>query len=143
MKNLNIMKKSIKKNWILLMTCLMMMSSVYSQTASNNDCIVPCSALKNALKLKVQYDYCYNQLSVTRDSILLLDSINHQKDTIILNKNKEISLLNDNIIQKDKIVTEHSNRADFYKKEVVRQKRLKLLSIGSGILGVVASILFL
>ena len=62
---------------------------------------------------------------------------------IILNKNKEISLLNDNIIQKDKIVTEHSNRADFYKKEVVRQKRLKLLSIGSGILGVVASILFL
>jgi len=125
------------------MTCLMMMSSVYSQTASNNDCIVPCSALKNALKLKVQYDYCYNQLSVTRDSILLLDSINHQKDTIILNKNKEISLLNDNIIQKDKIVTEHSNRADFYKKEVVRQKRLKLLSIGSGILGVVASILFL
>jgi hypothetical protein len=125
------------------MTCLMMMSSVYSQTASNNDCIVPCSALKNALKLKVQYDYCYNQLSVTRDSILLLDSINHQKDTIILNKNKEIFLLNDNIIQKDKIVTEHSNRADFYKKEVVRQKRLKLLSIGSGILGVVASILFL
>jgi hypothetical protein len=121
----------------------MMMSSVYSQTASNNDCIVPCSALKNALKLKVQYDYCYNQLSVTRDSILLLDSINHQKDTIILNKNKEIFLLNDNIIQKDKIVTEHSNRADFYKKEVVRQKRLKLLSIGSGILGVVASILFL
>jgi hypothetical protein len=125
------------------MTCLMMMSSVYSQTASNNDCIVPCSALKNALKLKVEYDYCYNQLSVTRDSILLLDSINLQKDTIILNKNKEISLLNDNIIQKDKIVTEHSNRADFYKKEVDRQKRLKLLSIGSGILGVVASILFL
>jgi hypothetical protein len=125
------------------MTCLMMMSSVYSQTASNNDCIVPCSTLKNALKVKVQYDYCYNQLSVTRDSIVLLDSINLQKDTIILNKNKEISLLNDNIIQKDKIVTEHSNRADFYKKEVVRQKRLKLLSIGSGILGVVASILFL
>jgi hypothetical protein len=121
----------------------MMMSSAYSQKTSNNDCIVPCNTLKNALKLKVEYDYCYNQLSVTRDSILLLDSINHQKDTIILNKNKEIFLLNDNIIQKDKIVTEHSNRADFYKKEVVRQKRLKLLSIGSGILGVVASILFL
>jgi hypothetical protein len=125
------------------MVCLMMTSSVYSQTPSNDNCIVPCSALKNALKLKVEYDYCYNQLKISRDSISLLEIINLQKDTIILNKNKEISLLNDNIIQKDKIVTEHSNRADFYKKEVVRQKRLKLLSIGSGILGVVASILFL
>jgi hypothetical protein len=125
------------------MVCLMMTSSVYSQTPSNDNCIVPCSALKNALKLKVEYDYCYNQLKISRDSISLLEIINLQKDTIILNKNKEIFLLNDNIIQKDKIVTEHSNRADFYKKEVVRQKRLKLLSIGSGILGVVASILFL
>jgi len=125
------------------MTCLMMMSSLYSQKTSNNDCIVPCSTLKNALKVKVQYDYCHNQLSVIRDSIILLDSINLQKDTIILSKNKEIYLLNDDIIQKNKIATEHSNRADFYKKEVVRQKRLKLLSIGSGILGVVASILFL
>jgi len=125
------------------MVCLMMTSSVYSQTPSNDNCIVPCSALKNALKLKVEYDYCYNQLKISRDSISLLEIINLQKDTIILNKNKEISLLNDNIIQKDKIVTEHSNRADFYKKEVVRQKRLKLLSIGSGILGIVASILFL
>ena len=125
------------------MVCLMMTSSVYSQTPSNDNCIVPCSALKNALKLKVEYDYCYNQLKISRDSISLLEIINLQKDTIILNKNKEIFLLNDNIIQKDKIVTEYSNRADFYKKEVVRQKRLKLLSIGSGILGVVASILFL
>ena len=82
MKNLNIMKKSIKKNWILLITCLMMMSSVYSQTASNNDCIVPCSALKNALKLKVEYDYCYNQLKISRDSISLLEIINLQKVTI-------------------------------------------------------------
>ena len=136
-------KKSIKKNWILLITCLMMMSSVYSQTASNNDCIVPCSALKNALKLKVEYEYCVNQLKIARDSIYFLENINLQKDSIILNKNKEISLLNDNIVQKDKIVTEHSNRAEFYKKEVAKQRRLKLLSIGSGILGVVASILFL
>jgi hypothetical protein len=125
------------------MICLMMTSLVHSQTPSNDNCIVPCSTLKNALKLKVEYDYCYNQLKISRDSISWLEIINLQKDTIILNKNKEISLLNDNIIQKDKIVTEHSNRADFYKKEVGRQKRLKLLSIGSGILGIVASILFL
>ena len=121
----------------------MMTSLVHSQTPSNDNCIVPCSTLKNALKLKVEYDYCYNQLKISRDSISWLEIINLQKDTIILNKNKEISLLNDNIIQKDKIVTEHSNRAEFYKKEVAKQRRLKLLSIGSGILGVVASILFL
>jgi hypothetical protein len=121
----------------------MMTSLVHSQTPSNDNCIVPCSALKNALKLKVEYEYCVNQLKIARDSIYLLENINLQKDSIILNKNKEISLLNDNIVQKDKIVTEHSNRAEFYKKEVAKQRRLKLLSIGSGILGVVASILFL
>ena len=121
----------------------MMTSLAHSQTPSSDNCIVPCSALKNALKLKVEYEYCVNQLKIARDSIYFLENFNLQKDSIILNKNKEISLLNDNIVQKDKIVTEHSNRAEFYKKEVAKQRRLKLLSIGSGILGVVASILFL
>jgi len=116
---------------------------VYSQTASNNDCIVPCSALKNALKLKVEYDYCYNQLKIVRDSISLLDSINCQQDTIILNKNKEIILLEDNIVQVNKIATEHEQRANFYKGEADKQKRLKNISIGGGILGVLLSILFL
>jgi superfamily II DNA/RNA helicase len=110
---------------------------VHSQTPSNDNCVVPCSALKNALKVKVQYDYCYNQLSVTRDSILLLDSISHQKDTIIFNKNKEI------IVQVNKIATEHEQRANFYKGEADKQKRLKNISIGGGILGVLLSILFL
>ena len=44
------------------------------------------------LKLKVKYDYCYNQLKIARDSISLLDSVNCQQDTIILNKNQEIIL---------------------------------------------------
>jgi hypothetical protein len=121
----------------------MMTSLVHSQTPSNDNCVVPCSALKNALKVKVQYDYCYNQLSVTRDSILLLDSISLQKDTIIFNKNKEIILLEDNIVQVKKIATEHEQRANFYKGEADKQKRLKNISIGGGILGVLLSILFL
>ena len=125
------------------MTCLMMMSSVYSQTASNNDCIVPCSALKNALKLKVEYDYCYNQLKIVRDSISLLDSIKCQQDTIILNKNKEIILLENNVTQIKKIAAEHEERGNFYKSEVDKQKRLKNIAIGGGILSVILSILFL
>jgi hypothetical protein len=125
------------------MVCLMMISSVHSQTPSNDNCIVPCSALKNALKLKVEYDYCYNQLRITRDSISLLDSINSQKDTIILNKNKEIILLEDNVKQVKKIATEHEERGNFYKSEVDKQKRIKNISIGGGILGVILSILFL
>ena len=121
----------------------MMISSVYSQTPSNNDCVVPCSALKNALKLKVKYDYCYNQLKIARDSISLLDSVNFQQDTIILNKNQEIILLQDNVKQIKKIDTEHEERGNFYKSEADKQKRLKNISIGGGILGVILSILFL
>jgi hypothetical protein len=66
-----------------------------------------------------------------------LDSISLQKDTIIFNKNKEIILLEDNIVQVKKIATEHEQRANFYKEEADKQKRLKNISIGGGILGVV------
>jgi hypothetical protein len=118
-----------------------MTSFLHSQTVSNDNCIVPCNTLKNALKLKIEFEKCNTQLSIVRDSVLVLNQINLQKDTIVVNKDKEISLLNDNVLQTKKIATEHADRADFYKKEVDKQKRLKLLSIGSGILGIVASIL--
>ena len=100
-----------------------MTSFLHSQTVSNDNCIVPCNTLKNALKLKIEFEKCNTQLS------------------IMFNKDKEIILLTDNVLQTKKIATEHANKANFYKNEADRQKRLKLLSIGSGILGVVASIL--
>jgi hypothetical protein len=91
----------------------------------------------------VEYDYCYNQLKIVRDSISLLDSINCQQDTIILNKNKEIILLENNVTQIKKIAAEHEERGNFYKSEVDKQKRLKNIAIGGGILSVILSILFL
>ena len=118
-----------------------MISFLHSQTVSNDNCIVPCNTLKNALKLKIEFEKCNTQLSIVRDSILVLNQINLQKDTIMFNKDKEIILLTDNVLQTKKIATEHADKANFYKNEADRQKRLKLLSIGSGILGVVASIL--
>ena len=98
------------------MICLMMISSVYSQTPSNDNCIVPCISLKNALKLKVKYDYCYNQLKIARDSISLLDSVNCQQDTIILNKNQEIILLEDNVKQIKKIEGKAKKITNYIKK---------------------------
>lgn len=121
----------------------MMTSLVHSQTLSNDKCVIPCSTLKNALKIKVQHDYCFNQLTITRDSILLMNSISLQKDSIISNKNKEIILLEKNIIEEKKIATVHEQKAIFYKEEADKQTRLKMLSFGGGILSVVLSILFL
>jgi len=66
-----------------------------------------------------------------------------KKDTIILNKNQEIILLEDNVKQIKKIDAEHEERGNFYKSEADKQKRLKNIAIGGGILSVILSILFL
>lgn len=125
------------------MICLTMTSLVHSQTVSNNDCIVPCVTLKNALKVKVELEYCSNQLSLVRDSIHIMDKMLLQKDTLIMNKDKEIIFLNDNVKQTNQLAMEQAGRAEYYYDESQKQKRLKYLSIGGGILMVIASILFL
>ena len=67
-----------------------MTSFLHSQTVSNDNCIVPCNTLKNALKLKIEFEKCNTQLSIVRDSILVLNQINLQKDTIMFNKETDL-----------------------------------------------------
>jgi hypothetical protein len=80
------------------------------------------------------------EISVT----LTMDIEAKHKFTITpIAKNKEIILLENNVTQIKKIAAEHEERGNFYKSEVDKQKRLKNIAIGGGILSVILSILFL
>jgi hypothetical protein len=110
------------------------MLPVSSQTSSN-ECIVPCSTLRNALKTKAELEFTYNKLSVVRDSVISLNSIIKEKNVIISNKDKEIFNLNNSLTQSDSISIENKKRGDTYEKEAKKQKDLKWLSIVLGSLG--------
>ena len=135
------MKTYMKKVWILLLICLTMMSPIYSQTPSN-DCIVPCSTLRAAMKVKYDLDLAYNKIYLLRDSVSIMDSIIYRKDTIITNKNTIIANLNSSLDAQKKISKENKDRGDFYKKEVDSQKFYKWVAIVAGSISTLASLIF-
>ena len=94
-------------------------------------------------RLLEQKKYGYQSIAVVSAMPKVTDEILFFIEEYKINKNKEIILLEDNIVQVKKIATEHEQRANFYKGEADKQKRLKNISIGGGILGVLLSILFL
>jgi 5-bromo-4-chloroindolyl phosphate hydrolysis protein len=64
-----------------------------SQTLLNDStCCVPCIALKKALLVKTEKEYFKNQLGVARDSIVILDKIVFNQDSIIKIKDTQIAL---------------------------------------------------
>ena len=68
----------------------MLMLPASSQTLLNDStCCVPCIALKKALIVKTEKDYLKNQLGVARDSIVVLDKIVYNQDSIIKIKDME------------------------------------------------------
>jgi hypothetical protein len=99
----------MKKILIGLILCLILTSQGNSQTLLNDStCIVPCSALKKALIIKVDYDLKKAELGVARDSINILVNKSKTQDTIIQQysgvvglKDSVINLKNEIIINKD------------------------------------------
>jgi hypothetical protein len=99
----------MKKILIGLILCLTLTSQGNSQTLLNDStCIVPCSALKKALIIKVDYDLKKAELGVARDSINILVNKSKTQDTIIQQysgvvglKDSVINLKNEIIINKD------------------------------------------
>ena len=68
-----------------------------SQTLSSDTlCSVPCYTLKNALLVKAERDLVQDKLTVSRDSIFILQSIISNQDTLISNQDSTISLYKDN-----------------------------------------------
>jgi len=117
-----------------------MMSPIYSQTPSN-DCTVPCTTLRAAMKVKYDLDLAQNKILMLRDSVSIMDSIIYRKDTIIVNKNGIIKNLNSSLVAQKGISDENKARGDFYKKEVDSQKFYKWVEIVVGSISTLASLI--
>lgn len=59
-------------------------------------CKVPCYTLRNALKVKKRADYLDSQILIVRDSIKLYNGILSSKDSLILFKDTQLTLLRSN-----------------------------------------------
>jgi len=113
----------------------------FSQTPSN-DCVVPCSTLRNAIKVKYELDFANNKILILRDSLKVIDTIVYRKDTVIVNRNETIKNLNNTIVQEQKLKEEEKKRANSYKDEIENQKFYKWVAIVVGSVTTLASLIF-
>ena len=116
----------------IFLICLITSSASYSQTLSKNqdNCLVPCDAVRNALLLNEKYTLLEGDLKIKSDSIFILNRIIGKKDEIITNLETQGDN-KDKIIQNyKKIVGEKEVQIDSYKSEVKKQKTQKFVAWG-------------
>jgi hypothetical protein len=115
----------------------------YSQTLSKNqdDCLVPCNAVKNALLLNEKHTLVLGELQIKSDSIAVLTKIVGKKDEIIVNLTTQ-GETKDRIIDNYKnIVGEKDVQLSSYKDEVKKQKTQKFVAWGVTAASVVLTVL--
>ena len=114
------------------------MLSASSQTLLNDStCCVPCKSLKKALIVKTERDYLKNQLSVTRDSLRIQDTIITSLDTLIKVKDKQISFYEQNQLNYKKIISYKDIEIQLYIEKYNNAVKMRKLGFGVGILGVI------
>lgn len=113
---------------------------MFSQTDS---CTVPCKTLKNALLIKIDRDDLKSKLSLTQDSIKVFNSIIVKQDSIIKNDSISLKLYSDNKHKYDSLITNKDTEINIIKNDYEIERRFKYIGYGTGILGVILSIIFL
>lgn len=124
----------------------MMTLPIYSQNVSApsskpTQCVVPCEALRNALLVLEEKKLLDNQLSVVRDSVKILSSVISSQNELIENKTQQINLLNGNLQAQTQIIEENKKMVEEYKRLYKKEKNLKRIGFGTGILGIVLGVL--
>jgi len=90
------------------MVCLMLTLPVSSQKLLNDtNVVVPVSALRNALEVKVERDYFKKQLTISRDTIKSQFSIIKSQDSTIKVSDIQIALYKKNETRQDSVVTSY------------------------------------
>ena len=113
-----------------------------SQTLSNDEqCCVPCIALKNALLVKTERDFLKTQIEITRDSISVLDKVVLKQDIVIKTQDKTISLYKKNEANYLQLIDNKDEEIGLNKVEIKKQKRAKIVSYIVGGTCVVLSLL--
>ena len=120
----------------------MIMLSASSQTLLNDStCCVPCKSLKKALLVKTERDYLKNQIGVTRDSVVVLDSIVKTQDTMLSARKQQIFLYKKNEEDYKKIIENKDKEVTLYKNEYKTALKRRNLGYISGLLGIISGLL--
>jgi len=120
----------------------MLMLPASSQTLLNDStCCVPCKSLKKALLVKTERDYLKNQIGVTRDSVVVLDSIVKTQDTMLSARKQQIFLYKKNEEDYKKIIENKDKEVTLYKNEYKTALKRRNLGYISGILGIISGLL--
>jgi len=120
----------------------MLMLPLSSQALLNDStCCVPCIALKKALVVKTEKDYLKNQLGVVRDSVVILDKIVFNQDSIIKIKDAQIALYVKNEGDYKQIIENKDKEVTLYKKEHKIALQQRNLGYISGFLGIISGLL--
>jgi len=114
-----------------------MISSIYSQKLSNDTVrCVPISTLRHALIVKQQFDQCQGLLANSRDSIIVLNKLVAEQDSLIQIKNKKIQIHESNVSHYEEIQKNKDAIIDVYKIKYVKEKTKKIIGYGVGVLGI-------
>jgi len=90
------------------MVCLMLTLPVSSQKLlSDTNVVVPVSALKKALEVKIERDYLQKQLIICRDTIKSQNKIIKYQDSTIKVSDIQITLYKKNETRQDSIVNSY------------------------------------
>ncbi len=136
----------MRKTFSILILCLITISHSYSQTnsqKSNNldSVLVPVKTLRNALVVLEQRNYCRQQLTVIRDSVVLMENIISVQDSMIVNQKQQIELQKQNIDSYIKLVENKDKEIKIYRDKYNKEKRYKWYGIGGGALIAIVSLI--
>jgi len=120
----------------------MLMLPLSSQVLLNDStCCVPCIALKKALVVKTERNYLKDQLEVVRDSVVILDKIVFNQDSIIKIKDAQIALYIKNESDYKQIIENKDKEVTLYKKQYKTALKQRNLGYISGFLGIISGLL--
>jgi hypothetical protein len=94
--------------------------------------VVPCEALRNALLVLEEKKLLENQL---------LSSVIKSQNELVDNKTQQINLLTGNLQAQSQIIDENKKMVDEYKRLYKKEKNLKRIGFGTGILGIVLGVI--
>lgn len=108
---------------------------------NDSTCCVPCIALKKALVVKTERNYLKDQLGVVRDSVVILDKIVFNQDSIIKIKDAQIALYIKNESDYKQLIENKDKEVTLYKKEYKTALKQRNLGYISGFLGIISGLL--
>ena len=122
----------------------MMTSLAFSQKPSSDTIrCVPVSTLRHALMIKAQNDQCQEVVKNCRDSITILNKLVLTQDTLINIKTEKIVLFEKNQSLYDETLKNKDAIVDSYKKMYQKQKRRTIFGYGVGVLGILLGLFVL